>query len=239
MASIRTSVESRRGCGYRQPGGLYLVSDGIPQPCGRLPIPCVRCPACDSGLKPGRGWTWINGTAWGTSSPCRFEIREGDGQRFPYHGDCGPCPLGQPQVYDIGRAGLLWIGGQFYRTPEDFTSEAIQLGVSRRISAVPRDFKLGKTWVFLGHREACRTPIPDCLTCGGRGLVEILDNGMTPCECARPTPGLFSIFKPTALEYVVTGNESEEILDGKEKRGISLVKVVREQESLPLDPVPA
>lgn len=48
MATVRTSVEGARGCGYRKAGGIYLVSGGIPRPCGKLPIPLTTCPTCST-----------------------------------------------------------------------------------------------------------------------------------------------------------------------------------------------
>ena len=60
--NIQTIVnESERGCGFRKKGGLYLVSEGLAAPCGKLPIPLTVCPVCGQGIKPSRGWTWING----------------------------------------------------------------------------------------------------------------------------------------------------------------------------------
>ena len=37
----------------------------------------------------------------------------------------------------------------------------------------------------------------------------------------------FYVYKPERIEYIVKGDESEEELDKMEKRGISLVKLVR------------
>lgn len=36
--TVRTSIETARGCGFRQPGGLYLVSGALSDPCDRLPL---------------------------------------------------------------------------------------------------------------------------------------------------------------------------------------------------------
>lgn len=38
MATVHTSVESARGCGFRKGGGIYLVSGGLSEPCPKLPI---------------------------------------------------------------------------------------------------------------------------------------------------------------------------------------------------------
>lgn len=110
--------------------------------------------------------------------------------------NCGNCPLADAA---IERAGLLWIGEQFYKTPEDWAKEANDMGISRRIQSVPRGFKLGETWVAVAHIKA----IPG----------------------DKPKPGIFRLFKPTVIEYVVTGKETEEALENLVKRGITPIKV--------------
>src|SRR6185436_15208748 len=59
VASIRTSAEGARGCGYRAPGGKYLVSGAPSEACSKLPVELATCPCCGSGIKPSRAWTWI------------------------------------------------------------------------------------------------------------------------------------------------------------------------------------
>lgn len=186
MATIHTRIESARGCGYRKGGGLYLVSDGVMVPCGKLPIPLDVCPVCDHGIHPSRGWTWIDIAALSATAPeCAVQT-----ERTHLL-----CPLNG----SVRRSGLLWVGEEHYATPEAFLTEAQTMGVSRRISKVPRDFVLGQTWVFFAHRK-----------CFG-------EDG----------PGIFHAFMPKAIEYVVTGEETEEELDRLESRGLTLVKVVR------------
>jgi hypothetical protein len=125
--------------------------------------------------------------------------------------------------------GLLWIGEAFYKTPEELLREAAAQGLSRRISAIPNDFELGKTWVLLAHRKGmakyCSHPrivrqeldalskedVDGCPDCHGTGQVD--------------APAIFSAFRPTHIEYVVKGTETEEELDRMEARGISLVKL--------------
>jgi len=52
--------ESKRGCGYRKVGGLYLVGDGIFVPCDRLPYLLETCPVCGHGIHFTRSMTEIN-----------------------------------------------------------------------------------------------------------------------------------------------------------------------------------
>jgi len=201
---IEISYESKRGCGYRQPGGKYLVSGGLMKPCGKLPIPLEVCPTCHAGIKPSRGWTWIDGDKFIEGRECG-------------RNDCHICPLAE----SIGRVGLLWIGEQYYKTTNEFITETIKMGVSRRISAIPKDFKLGETRVLLAHRKAihqyCSHPnadsCEDCKDCDEQGN--------------RCTPGIFHAFRPTAIEYIVKGGETKDELEQLVERGITLVKVKR------------
>lgn len=141
--TIRLSREVRRGCGYRQPGGLYLVSGPPTEPCAALPVPVPPCPCCGRAIKPARGWTWVD-PALLLGLPVGPHGSDEHYQLCPlsYRGGLGE------------RAGLLWVGSVYYPTPAAFTEEAQRLGVSRRIPALPRGLVQG-TWILLGHRKAC------------------------------------------------------------------------------------
>jgi hypothetical protein len=108
------------------------------------------------------------------------------------------CRLYCPMSTLPERAGLLWIGGSFYPSPMDWIKEAATQGVSRRIAQLPKELIVGTTRVFVAHRKAI----------------------------AGERPGIFHSFVPRRIEYVVRGDETEEMLDKKEKRGITLVRVV-------------
>lgn len=189
------AVEPRRGCGYRKVGGLYLVCKGSGMPCDRLPIPLTVCPTCSAGFKQTRGWTWINvvGLTGGVHRNCADQF---------------PCPLCMA-TSDMGRAGLLWIGERFYATPAAFTYEADQLGISRRVKAVPRGFELGKTWVLLAH--------PKAIT-----LADVEGD-----DALHYAPGIFRVFKPTAVEKLITGSQSRDatVTAELQKQGITPVVV--------------
>jgi hypothetical protein len=212
---MKVSVEAARGCGYRKPGGLYLVSGGLAEPCERLPLPVEACPTCSQGIKPARGWTWVDPRVL-----------------FPaqVHGPAShnaACPLGLNPVLDGGewrdvistsyhrtgdRAGLIWVGEAFYPTADEFMREAHLMGVSRRITAVPRGFVVGETWVYLGHRKA----VPPAPAEFGQ-------------EAPEPSPGVVTLFKPTAIEYVLKDGEEDDpdLLASLEERGLTPVKVIR------------
>lgn len=184
---IEVRQDRKRGCGWRQPGGKYLVGGELAAPCGKLPLKLDRCPTCDHGIKPGRGWAWIGAKALFPAGYC-----------LPEPCDCDVCCLYKPPDW----AGLLWIGGAFYSTPEKFTAEAAKLGVSRRIAQIPRDFKVGETLVLLAHRMVS-------FSWGDE----------------HPRPGIFAAFIPRAIEYVVKGDESPEQLERLQSHGCTLVRV--------------
>src|SRR5215218_8367589 len=188
---IPTRVEARRGCGWRKPGGLYLIAGAPAEPCPLLPVALHVCPTCGEGLKPARSWTWVDADKL-LGLP--LEHPTGSPPEHPAR-----CPLG----HRLGRAGLLWIGEAFYPTPQAFMEEAARAGISRRITAVPRDFQCGRTWVLCAHRSA----IPPA------------------AAGTEPTAGLFTLFRPTAVEYVVRGDESDAELERLVERGIQPVRV--------------
>lgn len=221
-------VEGRRGCGYRKGGGKYLVTDPKPMlPCGRLPMPLVRCPACSAGIKPTRGWTWI-------SPATLFRGRECIAH---------PCRTGCPAAVPPERAGLLWIGESFYKSPQEWLDEARRMGVSRRLSTIPRDFVLGETWVFVAHRKGI--PVP-CHECEGTGSIVTKRTDGTPlstlfeeaeeCEACDGTglvteAAIFHGFLPERIEYVCRGDETPEELDRLAERGFTLVRVQPDEEA--------
>ena len=204
---MRTSVEGARGCGYRKPGGYYLVAQELSESCPLLPWELDRCPHCGQGFGPARGFTWI-------TPAVLFPARVHGG--FDHN---QTCPLGVSEGTAVGyhrtgeRAGLIWVGGLFYPTPKSFLEEAAEMGVSRRVKAPPRGFKVGEHWIYLGHRKAI-TAITDPLD--GETAIEVY------------SPGVISLFKPTAIEYVVKGDETDEEIEALEERGITPVKVIRD-----------
>jgi len=119
-------------------------------------------------------------------------------------GACNNCDM----IKNNDRFGLLWIGEEFYQRPTNFIQEAAMRGISRRLSGVPRDFIVGKTVVLLAHRKA----------------ITKYNEKMEP----EFTPAVFAAFIPSAIEYIVTGEESPGRLDDLAKRGFKLVNVIRD-----------
>jgi len=218
--SVRVSIEPARGCGYRKPGGLYLVSGQLSEPCPLLPYETHVCPTCGEGIKPARGFTWVDGASF---------IPPQEHGSSDHTMVCPLAPAGWEDggpISRLGRCGLIWVGEQHYKTPQAFMEEAHRMGVSRRIKAVPKDFEVGTTWVLLGHRKAITRacsegcgdeaqPDPDCPVCAGSGW--------------EHRPGVITAFLPVAVEYVITGEETEEELEALEARGLSLVQVIQEE----------
>lgn len=197
------AVEARRGCGYRKVGGLYLVGGGIGRACDRLPYELNVCPCCSAGIKPTLGWTWIrpgllfqgphNVANFGFGCPCK---------------GCWLCS--DPSKFE--KAGLLWIGGGFYKSPADFVKEGMAMGFSRRIKAVPRGFKAGETPVFLAHRKVIERKVtPE----------DIEANPKLEGELFSAFPGIFYVWMPERVEKIFTESErGSEAVEDAVKREI-------------------
>ena len=145
--------EPRRACGYRKVGGLYLCSDGLGAGCCKLPILLHVCPTCNGGVKQTRGWQWIDPRPWLKGECSEMPPRKSpEWVGNPNYVAFDACPAATPERLGE-KVGLLWVGEQFYPTPSSFAVEAASMGVSRRIIAMPRGFKVGESWVFLAHQK--------------------------------------------------------------------------------------
>lgn len=211
MATVVTILnEAKRGCGFRREGGLYLRADGPGFPCGKFPIILDICPTCGQGIKFARSWTWF------------------DPSKLTEPGECGDscagagCPMFEPPT----KAGLIWIGEKHYKTPADWLKEAHEQGVSRRLKFLPHGFKIGEHWVFTAHKKVREAVCHEC------GVLTDEDSHDKDCAACKGTgkvwkAGIFHAFKPSRVEYIVTGKETEEELDKLEARGFTLIKLVR------------
>lgn len=210
------SVEARRGCGYRKVGGLYLVGPKFGIGCGRLPHELHVCPTCQSGIKQTRGWIWVSPAILRSTDPCN---------NTPVA--CAVCPLSNPAVMGE-RVGLLWVGGKFYPEPEDYMREARELGVSRRIRAVPRGFKVGEHWVLIAHPRAVkRLPRTDEERAELAEINQAHIKDDEPTEAFIARKGIIAVFKPTAVEQIVTESQAGDTaaMDELRKKGITPVAV--------------
>ncbi len=198
------AIEGKRGCGYRKVGGMYFVGTGIAVGCHRLPFPLNVCPVCGAGIHFSRGYTWIQADKlFGICEPlescaCLAAVRESG----------LICPVCDPPA---DRAGLLWVG-QAYYSPGSFIAEALEMGVSKRIAQVPREFKVGETWVYLAHKHAVTNQSD-------------LGFGSDTAE-SNSTPGIFYAFRPQRIEKLIRKSDaSDETIEALKKRGITAIVI--------------
>jgi len=191
MAVVKFGGE-KRGCGYPQVNGLYLVSAGVPVVCDRLPFTIPVCPTCGETIRFSGGIQKLNAL-----------------KLFGEHKDCKdpkslrPCPACQPSE---DPAALMWVGDKYY-SPESFNKEAIEMGVSKRINALPNFFKVGKTWLFLAHKKAVREFSEE-----KKKLVQ--------------KPGIIMLCRPNKLLKVMTESAiTEEKVREYEEQGIDIMSV--------------
>jgi len=211
------AVEAKRGCGYRKIGGTYLVSGPGGIPCDRLPFPLTVCPTCSCGIKQTRGWTWINPRTLfgGVHMDCSDD-------RHRHH-----CPV---CAGTIEKAGLVWIGEKFYKTPEAFMYEGAALGFSRRVTAIPRGFKVGATWVLMAHPKTIELPraavVAQIEQEMSASLGEQVTLGPDHDVPQRFQAGIFFVWKPERIEKILpeSARFSDEVKELEEK-GITPVFV--------------
>ena len=182
--TISYTTEIERGCGYRKEGGLYVCAGAPSVSSKALPLPLAICPTCHSGVKQSRSWTWIE------PAPLFLEHDIWDWPPGPYTKNVAL----RSHAIRV-KAGLLWIGETFYKTPKEFLDEGAAQGISRRISALPNDFVVGLTRIFFAH--------PVAMPGWDDELGEFTDDG------EQNGPGIFSSFVPHTIEYILKQDERE------------------------------
>lgn len=214
------SVESKRGCGYRHPGkngvGIYLTSPAGGENCERLPWPLTVCPCCGGGIRPARGWTWVRPSLLFPKNQEPICTCHGGAYHHSNLSHYRRCPVCNPDgvIGPDKDAGLIWIGEKFYPTPHDFLREGAEMGLSRKLSAIPNGFKLGETWVLLGYRKAIQEP-----------------NSPQMGDEITWVPGIFQVWRPTGLDLVI--NDPDDIPEralniAKTHPEARLVKVIKD-----------
>jgi hypothetical protein len=231
MANINLVREGARGCGYKKTDSFYIRSEGAGIECGFLPIDLPEKPADPpagarsrkkkKGEKPKREKRYFKPSL---------------GPSFPFIGDVIPegqkCSLPEDPLKSGGCQGcwvrsldpsekcvLLWVGMSFYKSTEHFLQEAGRIGISRKIPKhVIKNITIGKTPVFLAHREASR----------------VLDTTTNEVTITRQ---VFRAFIPSRIEYVVNPKTLAldkrtkayknyiKYLDQLEEQGITLIQV--------------
>lgn len=237
--------EAKRGCGFRAVGGLYFVSGALGFVCDRLPYNLSVCSTCGQGLHV-------------TRAPMRVDAEKLFGKHFrmfptnqtkTYVEDhkvidaplvdmkeCeefAVCPFCNPTK--MKSAWLMGVGRKYY-TPRSFMEEANKLGVSKRIHAVPKEFKLGESWILLTHPDAgtkefdshefkegiqVNDHLVKCKHC--EQTWGDMDSEPTT-KCKRKVPAIFTAFRPEKIEILVWKSEATaEKIEELESRGLSVV----------------
>lgn len=222
--NVVISYEEARECGFRKPSkdgvGLYLRGSNQGEDCERLPFPLKTCPCCGAGFRYTRGFTWINPMSlldpymepkcinshfdpmWGT------EYRADDHHHHEHCWLCNPELLGS-------KAGLIWIGEQHYKSPQQFVAEANRMGISRKIAAIPNGFEVGEHAIFLAH---------------AKGIYEKDEEGNY-----QWVPAIFMAFKPHMIDLVIDDpdnvpNKAIEIAKRLGEGKARIVKVIPNKE---------
>lgn len=228
------AVEQKRKCGYRKTGGLYVVGGGLAAPCDRMPYRLDRCRTCGGGIKFSRGHTWLQPDFFEphTVQPLiDHQSSHGRSSGWTCH-DQSACPVcAVPAGYDFGPELLLWIGRAHY-SPEEYLAESRSMGVSRRISAIPKGMVIGQTWVLLAHLDAVAPEHSNvCTRCNCFEAQHVKMAPVTGGTCEefqapKATPGIFCAFVPRAVELLLKQSEcTAERLEKESKRGVTVIAV--------------
>lgn len=226
--------ETKRGCGYRKVGAMYLVGDYISVPCDRLPYPLEVCPVCGAGIKVGRGLTKINPLKlFGNhTKTAQKEVITGGfekptelqdvTERCDCHYPCFMCdPIEEP-------AYIMGVGERHYHTPRDFMNEGITQGLSKRIAQIPKDFELGKTIIYLAHPKACEAKEAVAVQ-QAMNILEAQQPTLIDAEKVKKAMGIFSVFIPQRIEKLFWQSEFDNLTTkDKEqltKRGITPISI--------------
>jgi len=190
---IETSVEHRRGCGHRSPGktgvGIYLVGPMIAEICERLPYYVNPCNCCGSKFVFFRGWTSVHPAERCIDSPqCRLDGPQ-ENHRHELCAMCSPEIAGE-------KAMVMFVGDKFY-SPRKFIDEALRMGISKRVSSLPKWFEVGKTWLYLAHNKAILKQRVDPET-----NKPVFDE-KTEQPVMDSFPGLIGCFQPVQIDLVV------------------------------------
>lgn len=211
-------IESERGCGYRSVGGLYLRGIGIAVGCDRLPFILDYCPVCGAGIQFSRGYQMIDWFKYAGYHQHKI-IAETEESKNPLSTNCDCdqyCPICYPKT--LIKHAIMWVGDKYY-SPSSFIAEAEKQGISKKIATVPRDIKIGETWILLAHKKAGSKMVPDEKKTNGNNT--IIDPPMKEIKI----PAVFYAFRPTHIEKIITK---------KQARNKKLVKDLRDRGITPV-----
>lgn len=157
MTEIEEIDNPQRGCGYLTENNIYLKADmsllgGLPAFVKFIdPIPYLE--------QHYRGIKLINGLQFEmehvqlvTEPPMEIEAHLSRLQSTPLKKITNFASLISPFAFDI----LMWVGKEYYKTPEEFIEEAQTMGVSKKIQlTTPPVIMGGVTKLYLIHPHAC------------------------------------------------------------------------------------
>lgn len=177
--------EAKRGCGWRKINALYLVGSGSFIPCHRLPVKIPEVAFF-------RGYKGINPKKLIGLCPRLYKFE------CPCDVFCNIC---NPPDSDIH--GLMYVGESYY-TPDSFMSEAIKMGISKRIHNIPDNLILGSSIVYLAYNK----------------MPFQVNNG------TEYLPAIFIAFKPSRIETLIRQSDAtEDKLQELRGKGITPVVV--------------
>lgn len=205
------------------------MTNGLGEPCERLPAPLEVCSHCGEGIKQSRGFRWMSlDVILSKARPClmssdaNFQKTDVDKralERMRKH--CPRCIVCTPGMLEArsepkDKVGLLWVGEKHYKTTLDWSREAAEMGASKRIAAIPKGLVVGKTWIFVAHKHAIDVTER-----------EQRDGELFAADTAKKKPGVFHAFVPQRIELIVTPSmEKEDWVQGMvDKQGVTLVRV--------------
>ena len=227
------AIESIRGCGFRFVNAVYLCGSGLISPCDRPPIVLEACPTCGSGdIGTVRAPRKIQPLELLGEHLIERTIPDESGTAHSDVCDEHPiCVICNPSLA-LESAYILGVGKRYY-SPSSFIDEVKKLGVSKRIGFIPKEMKLGESWVYLTHPEAgfkdfekheWEGEIPKCVYCQS-----VWHSNQSEAEkgtCKRKVPAVFYAFRPERFEMLLFKKDATpEKIEELEKRGIT-VKLV-------------
>lgn len=230
--AISVVYDQKRGCGWRKGGGTYLMGGSAFSACGKLPLPLDGiCECCGSPVIPQREMK-----GGGIDYLLPRTLRKFDAARLfgavtckDESAACNGCLINHTAT-----GYLIGVGTKNY-SPTSFLEEAGRLGLSKRIAQIPREFKVGESVVFLAHREVVpRVKVVEeaheveTVLHSGEGGEGGVGSALIPEKTETVmVPGVFCIFIPDRIEYVVRGDESDDEIERLLERGITPVMVKR------------
>lgn len=194
----------KRECGYVQLHKLYLTIEP-----GGLVHHCDRLPIA---LEPCPTCGCVPHFSRGITKIDPYQL-------WGIHESCNcgnNCPLCNPKPADEVTSFLMWVGEKFY-TVESFCNEGDKLGVSKAIPFIPKDFVLGNSWVYFARRN----------------YVDKVEGSHPDPKKVKKVDGIFSGYRPTKINYVITETEAEdeELMKNLQEKGITAVVVPDDDEA--------